>query len=224
MVNPFTSDDIHDLQPLPFVPEMQWLEPGVNPFGIRCLDIRTFTRDMLSTPARPDQVETFLELRQSTGSHVYSRFPDQCITMPCKLAYPFTGKAREGALFRAAQMEEKWDIFLLSDALYFSRSWNGDLIYKAETYFYFDKVEITTIQSTASALEFGPQQVICDVDYLVKSLLFKKDAPHCIPLSLPDDELGIAVYSFASFGKWASYATFENTSQIPVDSCPDRTL
>jgi len=222
MVTPFTSENINDTQPLPFVPEMHWLEPEANPFGIRCLDIRSFTRSMQINSAKLSQREKFLELRKSTGNHVFNQVPEASISIPCKLTYPFSGKASGGALVRASQMEEKWDIYLLEDKLYFSRSWNGELIYKAEIFFSFDRVEITKILTTAAALEFGPSQVICDFDYLVKSLLFKKDAPHKIPLSLPNDDIGIAIYSFASFGKCASYATYEDTENITLVQCPQK--
>lgn len=205
---------------LPYLPEIRWLEPFESPYRLRCLDVRPFTRTMTSATAGEEIANQFAKLRSETGAHLMGRQPDKAVTVDCLLRYAYNGKSGNGALFRAHSMEEKWDIFLLDGRMYFTRSWTGELIFSAVVTMAFNHVELSKLAATPQALEFGPHQAVCDVDFLVKSHIFQREAPHCIPSSLGEDVFGIAAYSYSSFGRWASFATRADTVKIPLEICP----
>lgn len=207
---------------LPDVPDLQWVTREESRFNVRYLDVRTFTTVMISTTADKKLELKFAELRHSHGEHVNGRMPDQAIHVDCQLFYPNQGETRDGALYMAREMEDKWDIFLFDKYLYFARSWSGILVYRAAIEFQPTQAIISSIDAISQTTTGGTWLAICAVDFLVKSHLYRREAPHTLPPSVPDDELGIAAYSFQEYGRWASYATFEDVTRIGVDECPRR--
>ncbi len=207
---------------LPPVPELLWLEREQNPFNVRCLDVRSFTTTMISTAADQRQAIQFRELRNSKGEEYIGKTPENSSHIECQLRYPHQGATRDGPLYMAKEMEDKWDVFLYEGHLYFTRSWTGMLVYRAEISFMDTHAIISSIDSLQVGTQGGVWLAVCAVDYLVKSLLYRREAPHTVPPSIPEDEMGIAAYSFREYGRWASYATYEDTTRIPVNSCPIR--
>lgn len=207
---------------LPPVPELKWLERDQNPYNLRCLDVRSFTTTMISTAADKRQAAQFVELRRSRGDQVTGKTPDNSAHIECQLRYPHQGATRDGPLCMAKVMEDKWDVFLFDSYLYFCRSWTGILVYKARIDFIETQAVISSIDSLQVGVQGGLWVAISAVDFLVKSHLYRREAPHTIPPSVPEDEMGIAAYSFKEYGRWASYATFEDTSRINITTCPLR--
>ncbi len=207
---------------LPLVPDLKWLDRDQNPYNIRCLDVRSFTTVMISTAADQRQALKFKELRRSNGDHLIGTTPDEASHIDCQLRYPHQGATRDGALFMAKEMEDKWDIFLFEGRLYFTRSWSGVLVYRAAISFMETQAIVSEIDSLQVGVQGGAWLAICAVDFLVKSHLYRREAPHTVPPSVPDDDMGIAAYSFREYGRWASYATFEDTTRINTTSCPSR--
>src|SRR6185503_13037227 len=105
--------------PDPFA-ALPWLERHENPFGIRVLDCRPFTRGMISTTSDPAIARRFLELRQSDGSDQRGARPQEPVETACELVFPSDGRSAGGPLFKAQEMEDKWDVYLYDDVLYFA--------------------------------------------------------------------------------------------------------
>lgn len=207
---------------LPPVPELVWLEKGQNPFNLRCLDVRSFTTTMISTAADKSQAHQFSELRKSRGEKIVGKNPENSAHIECQLRYPHHGATRDGSLFMAREMEDKWDIFLYEKYLYFCRSWSGLLVYKTRIDFLETQAVISSIDSLQVGVQGGIWVAIAAVDFLVKSHLYRREAPHSVPPTVPEDEMGIAAYSFKEYGRWASYASFEDTSRVNISLCPLR--
>jgi hypothetical protein len=123
-------------------------------------------------------------------------------------------------LFIAQQMEDKWDIYFFDGYLYFARSWTGDLIFRAKANFSDRGMIISSIDAKSQAVGGDHSLAIRQVDFLIKSHLLKQEAPHPIPANLPEDPQRIALYSFQLFGRWASYATYEDTITKQVGAHP----
>jgi hypothetical protein len=221
-MEPTSIKDNDLMDDLPLVPDLKWLERDQNPYTVRCLDVRSFTTTMISTAVDQKQAQKFKELRTSMGKHLGGKLPDDMSHVDCQLVYPHQGATRDGPLFLAKEMEDKWDVFLFDGALFFTRSWSGVLVYRAEITFMDTQAIISSIDSLPIGVQGGAWLAICAVDFLVKSLLYRREAPHTIPPSVPDDDMGIAAYSFREYGRWASYATFEDTTRINVNRCPLR--
>jgi len=207
---------------LPLVPELNWIPREESPFKLRVLDVRSFTLSMVASPADRKLAERFIELRTSNGRQYAGKRPDDAMHIDCQLRYPHGGPTRDGPLVMAKEMEDKWDVFLFDNELYFTRSWTGVLAYKARIDFLDTNAIVSSIDAVSQNVRGGSWLGICAVDFLVKSLLYRRLAPHAVPPAIPNDEMGIAAFSFQEYGRWAAYASFEDTTRIQLSECPRR--
>jgi hypothetical protein len=207
---------------LPLVPDLKWVSREDSQFKLRYLDVRSFTTTMVSTTTDQKLSNKFIELRKSNGDHIKDTTPDQPIHVDCQLIYPHQGQTRDGALYLAREMEDKWDVYLFDGIIYFARSWSGVLVYKAAIAFMDTQAIISNIDAIRQTTIGGSWVTICAVDFLVKSHLYRREAPHILPPSIPNDDMGIAAYSFQEYGRWASFATYEDTTRIRIEECPRR--
>lgn len=196
--------------------KLTWLDEKSNPFKVRCLDCRIFCRSMVSTTQDPNVATRFGELRKATGEQHVGKLPSNVITVQCNLSYPHNGQSKDGPLFLAAVMEDKWDIYLYDGYLYFTRSWTGDLIFRAKIDFNESQASITLVDANAQVGSQNPGYIAQQVDFLIKSHLYKQEVPHPLPADLTNEIQAIALYSFGQYGRWASFATYEDTSQIRI--------
>jgi hypothetical protein len=115
--------------------QLTWLGPDQNPFRMRVLDCRPFSTTMISTTKDPAIAARFNALRRENGEQHRGQHPADPLAVPCVLSYPFNGESRDGPLFVARQMEDKWDVYLSDSTLYFARSWTGELAFRAAVEF-----------------------------------------------------------------------------------------
>jgi hypothetical protein len=186
--------------------KFQWYEVGEgNPFNKRILDIRSFTLSMIATTSRKEIAEKYNLLRTSAGEeYIGIEVPDSRSVLT-KLEYPHNGSSLRGAAFKADSMDCKWDIYVYDNFFYFTRSWTGDLVYKAMAKIKADSIELTNIKYPP---EVDESIAINNVHFLMMSHACGKVFPHMIPKTvLSENE--IALYSFSTFGNKACYATYE---------------
>ena len=206
------------------VPKLHWLEASQNPFGMRVLDCRPLARASRSMTSNPSSVVTFAELRTSMGLEHRGKTPPGTSRVEWHIDYPFDGGVADGPLFRAQAMEDKWDIYLYDGVLYFARSWNGSLMATAGIEF----SETARLTWVAAAFRGecpdGAPFPIRIVDFLMKSHLHRRIVPHPLPMDISNDANQIAGYSKSLFGRWALFATFEDTTTYdPWAGRPSRT-
>jgi hypothetical protein len=177
---------------------------------------------MQSTTNDKKVASRFLELRRSLGLQHIDKKPEASVHVECNLRYPFSGGTKDGPLITAKVMEDKWDIYLYQGSLYVARSWTGSLVFRIAIEFLEPSATITSFEASPGAVKEGEWLAISEVDFLMKSHIFRREAPHTLPPSVPDDMFGIAAYSFQAYGRWASFATFEDATQVPLKNCPPR--
>lgn len=200
--------------------QLQWLEADQNPFRLRVLDCRPFSTTMISTTSDPTIAARFSQLRTASGEEYRGRQPEDAVAVPCRLSYPFRGDAQDGALFTAQQMEDKWDIYLFDGYLYFARSWTGDLVFRARIRCQAGEAVITTIEASRARALQDPALAVRMVDFLVKTHLYHTEAPHPLPRDFPQNNQSIALYSFSEYGRWAFFASFDDTIQARIGPEP----
>ena len=191
-------------------PPARWLSQAdpANPFVLDGFDCLHFVSTMLSTTQDPEVAASFTALRSSDGSAVHGALPEDPVEIPCALAYPHSGETRDGPLFKASAMEEKWDIHLHDRRVYFCRSWTGMLALVAEIDPGPDTLHIARLwapRSTDAAL------AIRQVDYLVKSHLYQRRVPHPLPPDLERQPATVALYSFSQYGRLCCFGSFDDT-------------
>ena len=90
------------------LPVPRWLGAQENLFGIEILDCRPITLGTMSTTKDPEIARRFLELRGSSGQEFRGVQPKGARSIHCDLTYPHEGQPKDGPLFKAEQMEDKW--------------------------------------------------------------------------------------------------------------------
>jgi hypothetical protein len=178
---------------------LTWLGPDESPFRLRVLDCRPFSTAMISTTKDPNIAARFNQLRCSSGEEHRGRHPENAVVARCDLSYPFDEESKDGPLFVARQMEEKWDIYLYDGHLYFSRSWTGDLVYRATVEFREGKAVITAVEAGRAKGANDPGLAVRAVDSLMKTHLYRTEAPHPLPRDYPDDKRAIALAAGEAF-------------------------
>jgi hypothetical protein len=119
-------------------------------------------------------------------------------------------------LFVAQQMEDKWDIYLQDGDLYFTRSWTGELVFRAAIAFKNGEAMVSKVEANQAKIVEDTALAIRSVDFLVMTHLLRIEAPHPFRLDLPDDKRTLALYSFSEYGRWAFYGSFEDTTTVGV--------
>jgi hypothetical protein len=181
-----------------------------NPFTVDGYDCLAFVKSMLSTTKDQDIAAKFVALRSSVGSNHAGQMPANATAIEYRLVYPGGGIA-DGALFKAQQMEQKWDIYLYGDSLYFCRSWTDALVFRAKFSTTADGLAVETIWADVDAIEGGRDQAVRQVDYLIKNHLLRRVVPHPLPEALPKDPNTVGLYSFNLYGNKCCFGTYDDT-------------
>lgn len=193
---------------------LAWIEEGQSPYGVRILDCRSVSRSLLSMTKDASVAQRFAELRSSQGHSHRGRVPANAVQIGCDLRYPHDGEVKDGPVFIAEVMEDKWDIYLYDGYLYFARSWTGDLFCRAKIDFSGEKAVISSVEANPEMVGGDTALAVGQVDFLVKSHIYQREVPHPIPSDLRDDPKVIALFSFSQYGRWASFATYEDTTRM----------
>lgn len=197
-------------------PQGIWLEPEQNSFGVRVLDCRAFCRLMISVSSDPEVARRFTELRHSGGTHLRGGTPANAQRVAYPLCYALSRKLaapKDGPLFHAVTMEDKWDIFLDGEWLVFARSSVGAPVYRAGVQFTESEMKVSPIELDGNEIT-DPEFAVRQVDFLIKSHLLEAEVPHPLPPGFPDDADRILIYSFKQYGRHAAYATFADTLRL----------
>lgn len=193
-------------------PEVRWLgkDDPRNPFNADGYDCLAFVRSMLSTTKDQDIAAKFVALRSSVGGNHAGQMPESATAIEHRLVYP-GGGVSDGALFKAQRMEQKWDIYLYGDSLYFCRSWSDTLVFRAKFSTTANSLAVETVWANVEAIEGGRDQALRQVDYLIKNHLLRRAVPHPLPATLQNDPNTIGLYSFSQYGHECCFGTYADT-------------
>src|SRR5205085_2872653 len=150
-------------------------------------------------------------LRAGDGREHRGQLPERATEYPCRLEYPGWDAAAEGPLFRADEMEDKWDVFHYDGRLYFADSWTGRLRLVAETERAGDAVVVVRVFGPDSPPPMNPPLAVQQADYLLKSHVFNAMIPHPVPPDVPPEPGQVATYSFVTYGRRAYFASYDDT-------------
>ena len=189
----------------------RWLAPDQTPFGIEVLDCRPLTQILVALTTSPDVAARFSTLRRADGREYIGTEPADAHVIACQLRYPFdAAEPPAHPLFKAAEMEDKWDLYAYGDTLYCAHSWTGDLLYTAHTSFADGDLTIDEMR-VAGNVDESPAHSVRALDYLIKSHVYGLGAPHPLPDRSTRDPEQLAVASFSLFGRRALFGTFDET-------------
>lgn len=188
-----------------------WLRSNSNPVGIDILDCRRFAMTMVSVTSDLTVAECFNNLRSSLGSEIAGASPERARCIGCYLDFPLSTPLKDGPLFKAEVMEDKWDLYLLKEHLYFCRSWTGELIFRASVELSDKNMAITAIETSSSE---GDDIATRQVAFLVWSHMLGRLSLHPLPKRFGADIQSLTIYSFSQFGRRGWYGTMEDTLKL----------
>jgi hypothetical protein len=188
----------------------KWYDVGEsNPFNKRILDIRSLTQTMLSFTSDKEVAVLFNKQRRSIGEELIDIKLNDSKILPANLEYSHNGSKMEGAGYKAKCMEDKWDIYFWNGIMYLTRSWTGEVVYKAHINFSETNFTITKIEYSENEFtQADPSLAIDNVHFIILSHAFGRPFPHRIPKTLINEK-DIALYSFNQFGHNCWYATYD---------------
>ena len=194
--------------------DLQWLEPGSgNPFGIRLLDCRPITWNLIPTTGDLQIAARYTALRSSDGRDLVGHPIQNSVRLTTSLALPHNGAPLEGVASKADAMEVKWDIYIYDSVFLFARSWTGELRYRAFAVVGHTDIRILEIDCSADDAALAAPTVY----FLLATHAMSRVLPHQIPRELAsEDPETIAMWSFAQFGRFGCYATTADITAIPL--------
>lgn len=197
--------------------EFTWLEVGEhNPFNKRILDIKGFTQHVLAFTKDKYVAELFNKQRLSIGQELTNTKIPESKTINVNLVYPHNGSKIEGTAYKAKCMEDKWDIYAWNNIIYLTRSWTGEVVYKAFINVTDNSFEIQNIEYRPDEYNKNDQSlVVNNVHFLLKTLAFGAIYPHKVPVVLTSEK-DIALYSFSQFGHNCWYASYNDILDVTV--------
>jgi hypothetical protein len=213
-----TSDDILgiDRQAVDDLPPPGWLRGDASPIPMDIFDCRAVALTWMSTTKDPDIAESFTRQRRSDGAEYIDTVPEQAVCSDFDLDIDLGGfELKQGPLFKAKQMEDKWDIYHYGELFYFVRSWTGTLVHVAHGREREGVLHVDSIV-TSSVLLDGRDRTffIREVYFLIVNHVLDAMFPHPIPAYLADSDESILAFSFSEFGRRGLYGTLMGAVDI----------
>lgn len=198
-------------------PDIRWIEPALNPWGVRLLDVRPVTLGMLATSSDPECGANALSYSNDDGSGFATLSPNSNRSTPLGLRYRIDGPLADGALFIPACMEHKWAIFHHAAKILFVRSWTRELYAVADVTMHDNEIELTEIRGDLITENEDGLFKMRVVDYMIRSHALQKVYPAPLPSELSEDPVQAALWCFSCFGNLAFLATPDEIGYEPPD-------
>ena len=203
-------------------PDIQWIAPADNPWGVRLLDLRPVTLGMISTSADPECAAHAVSYGHEDGSSFIGMEPNSQRTVDVGLRYRIEQPFVEGVLFKPDCMEHKWAIFYRGGKILFVRSWTRELYAAADVKVDGEEIAITRIQGDLVEKDEDPAYNRRVLDYMIRSHAL--DLIHPVPLNSAEEPPSYtAMWCFQGFGNRALFATPDEIEfQMPEERLKNR--
>ncbi|MBX2810784.1 MAG: hypothetical protein KTR25_03195 [Myxococcales bacterium] len=188
-----------------------WLSSSeiVFPFDRPVLDCRSVTRGVVSTAQDQDQLDRFIALRNpASAESLRGKNVEECKTIGCSLQLPNPGLDTEGRIYSARRLEYKWDVALWGNTLYFTRSWGGELQYRAAFEPSAESILVTSMEVPKWEMD-DPTYPPASVEFLLRTLVLGEIAAHPFPalLNIMEPEQ-LAMWAYKTYGCIARFGAF----------------
>jgi len=206
---PQITDEPRELfaQNPPDFSDISWIEAPDNTWGVRVLDVRPFTLNMLSTSTDPQCATNAVSFLQDDGTSFIGESPPSGRIAEASLRFPIDRILADGVLFIPREMEHKWAIFYHGGQIICVRSWRRKVQVVASVEERQDHVEIVQVRGALTDEDEEPQFTIRALDYLLRSHALNIVYPAPLPFGAETDPKAAAIWLFSMFGNRALIAT-----------------
>jgi hypothetical protein len=191
----------------PEIPDFRWIEAVDNQWGIRLLDIRSFTLNTLSHSSDPQCAANAVSFGQENGTSFIGKSPPVSRTIQAALTFPVDRMLADGVLFKPCEMEHKWALFYHRGEIICVRSWLRQVHIVARLELHQDYAEVTQIHGTFGGEDEDADLTIQLFDYLLRSHALNMIYPVPLPSRMAGDSKIAAIWCMSLFGNRALFAT-----------------
>lgn len=188
--------------------QLQWIEATQNKWGIRLLDLRPLTMNMLSSSSNPQMARNAISYNTENGTTFFGVKPKSERIIQCHLSFKVDQRLEPGVLFTPGTMEHKWAIFFDGEFLIFVRSWLREVLVIAKTETTNNRLFVKEIQGTFIEEEI-PEFTVAILNYLLISHVLKEFVPAPLPAQLVSDTQKAGLWAFSTYGNKAEAGVFD---------------
>ncbi|WP_109434746.1 MULTISPECIES: ankyrin repeat domain-containing protein [Aquimarina] len=186
---------------------LKWINPEQNPWGLKILDLRPISQNMLSTSKDPKMATNAISYGQEDGTAFTEYSPKSKRTFSSDLTISTDEKLEEGVLFNPSTMENKWAIYFINDRLLFIRSWLREAFVVAKTTQEKNQLRITEITG-----EFTDNESSKMTESILMFLLYSHSLNETVPAPIPKDLSSntdqAGMWAFSTYGNMAHFGYF----------------
>lgn len=199
------------------LPDIDWLDPKDNHWGVPTLDVRPVTQTLVSTSENPECAANLTSFGQEDGTSFINILPPVNRTVHTDLLYRTDGRLVDGALFAPLEMEHKWALFYHQRRIIFIRSWTRQVRVVATVEQHRSHIKITSVQGMFLSDDEAASFTVRVLDYLMLSHALDVVIPAPLPSGLERNPRKAAMWCFANFGERVLYATTHEFNTAPPD-------
>ena len=188
-------------------PQIRWLGPADNPWGVPVLDVRPITLGMLSITRDQQCAVNAMSFARDDGTGFIGVEPRVGRQVPAGLRFRVDRMLADGALFLPTEMEHKWALYFHRGQIICIRSWLRQVAAVADARIVGDSLEVTTLRGIFVSEDEEPRFTVRVLDYLLRSHALDMVYPAPLP---PGEEQGpprAALCCMSCFGNRAHFAT-----------------
>ena len=201
----------------PQIPDINWIEQADNPWGVRVLDVRPITLNMLSTSGDPQCASNAQSFRRDDGTSFIGEEPRVTRVIHTNLRFPIDRRLADGVLFVPGGMEQKWALFYHRGQIICVRSWLRQVLAVARVEEHEDHIEITEVRGGFVEEDEDPEFMVRVLDYLLRSHALETVYPAPLPARLRKEPSRAALWCMSMFGNRVSFATPHNVARRDPD-------
>lgn len=195
--------------------KVYWIEPADNPWGVRVLDVRPFSRNVTAWSQDPNNAQNAISFHDDDGSEFIGVAPEISRSVSVGLRYRTDGFLADGVLFVPDDMDDIWAIFVHHGHVIFVRSWTRSVVAVATTRMDGEFVELTDIEGVLTGDENEtPDFTVRMLDALIRIHGLDLEYPLPIPPGMDADVDATAQWSYSVCGRRAIAAT---PDPLPLD-------
>lgn len=202
----------------PDMPQLRWLEPSENPWGIRVLDLRPITQGMLSTSGDLRMAANAMSYGSEDGMVFVNESPYSDREISAEMSFVVDPFLAPGVLFVPSAMEHKWAIFFYHDQIIFVRSWLRKVAAVAYTSQENGRLSIQKIRGRFLEDEDEePDFTRSIAKYLLVTHAGGGMYPAPLPGHLASDLYSAGLWAMSLFGSMAFVGLFDAGLEPPFD-------
>ena len=187
--------------------DINWLEAVDNPWGVRVLDVRPVTLNMILVSENRQHASNAVSFGQDDGTSFIGEEPPVNRLIEANLVFPIDRRLADGVLFVPQEMEHKWALFYHRREIICVQSWLRQVQAVARVEEHQDHLEVTDVRGTFGAEDEDPELTVRVLDYLLRSHALDTVYPAPLPGGMEQKPRGAAEWCMFMFGNRASFAT-----------------